>query len=166
MPFYLPWQQLFFWTEFYKSNKKAIVFTIPLKHIIWSVLSYQPLNQKNRCWMRKKRGCVLWRQSISITIIQFWPGSANIILSFWPKFEPLAQLVEQLTLNQRVSGSSPEWCTYFKASKYLNFKDLEAFFISGRYNYLLLIYPLITLKTPVLVDRCPPSGHFGGHFLS
>ena len=26
------------------------------------------------------------------------------------KNAPLAQLVEQLTLNQRVSGSSPEWC--------------------------------------------------------
>ena len=27
------------------------------------------------------------------------------------KFAPLAQLVEQLTLNQRVPGSSPCWCT-------------------------------------------------------
>ena len=29
----------------------------------------------------------------------------------WKEFAPLAQLVEQLTLNQRVPGSSPCWCT-------------------------------------------------------
>ena len=28
-----------------------------------------------------------------------------------PNFAPLAQLVEQLTLNQWVLGSSPRWCT-------------------------------------------------------
>ena len=28
-------------------------------------------------------------------------------------FGPLAQLAEQLTLNQRVSGSSPEWVIRF-----------------------------------------------------
>ena len=34
-------------------------------------------------------------------------------------FAPIAQLVEQLTLNQRVPGSSPCWCTISKAaSKY------------------------------------------------
>ena len=29
------------------------------------------------------------------------------------KYAPLAQLVEQLTLNQWVLGSSPRWCTTF-----------------------------------------------------
>ena len=29
------------------------------------------------------------------------------------KYAPLAQLVEQLTLNQWVLGSSPRWCTNF-----------------------------------------------------
>ena len=32
-----------------------------------------------------------------------------------PKYAPLAQLVEQLTLNQRAQGSSPWRCTIFTA---------------------------------------------------
>ena len=39
---------------------------------------------------------------------------------FEPLYAPLAQLVEQLTLNQWVLGSSPRWCTKFPVTgKYI-----------------------------------------------
>ena len=45
-------------------------------------------------------------------LIPSCPGSnpgTPAILSY---FEPLAQLVEHLTFNQRVEGSSPSWLTF------------------------------------------------------
>ena len=38
-------------------------------------------------------------------------GNANRIRGAGIEYAPLAQLVEQLTLNQWVLGSSPRWCT-------------------------------------------------------
>ena len=56
------------------------------------------------------------------------------------KSAPLAQLVEQLTLNQRVSGSSPEWCTEYNPRR---FKDLRGFLfmiIVANVNTTLTLY--------------------------
>ena len=80
----------------------------------------------------------LEEKSIASRIVQFW-GCKDLLKKFserenseedsaWAqvklllhtflleeKYAPLAQLVEQLTLNQWVHGSSPWWCTRFGA---------------------------------------------------
>ena len=44
-------------------------------------------------------------------------------------YAPLAQLVEQLTLNQMVGGSNPLWCTKEK-------QDSFSFFVSKFYKFI------------------------------
>ena len=43
---------------------------------------------------------------------------------FEPLYAPLAQLVEQLTLNQWALGSSPRWCTKMKDLRTVSFAGL------------------------------------------
>ena len=38
---------------------------------------------------------------------------------------PVAQLVEQLTLNQRVLGSSPSWCSYWDKGRPIWLKERQ-----------------------------------------
>ena len=53
---------------------------------------------------------------------------------FEPLYAPLAQLVEQLTLNQWALGSSPRWCTKMKDLQVL---CLQVFFYCKEKNFRL-----------------------------
>ena len=53
-------------------------------------------------------------------------------------YAPLAQLVEHLTLNQGVRGSSPRWCTI--KLKILVFKGFSAFFVKKLDTLIFMYY--------------------------
>ena len=50
-------------------------------------------------------------RTLTATCVGSNPASPAIFVFYLTKYEPLAQLVEHLTFNQRVEGSSPSWLT-------------------------------------------------------
>ena len=84
----------------------------------------------------------------------------NVIIFKQSQFAPLAQLVEQLTLNQWVPGSNPWWCTKQKAPKQyvlglfcflflmciFNLRVIWGYFRLGCNNFCLLLYQLAGLQ--------------------
>ncbi len=72
----------------------------------------------------------------------------DIIFKWKNYYAPLAQLVEQLTLNQWVLGSSPRWCTNGPLVKRLRLRPLTAatpvrfWYGSPHRNAKIIIFPL------------------------
>ena len=57
---------------------------------------------------------ILIGRGLDLKILLFFPlfcFQGTFVGTRTPRHAPIAQLVEQLTLNQRVPGSSPCWCT-------------------------------------------------------
>ena len=58
---------------------------------------------------------------------------SSTLLRVTTTYAPIAQLVEQLTLNQRVPGSSPCWCTNARLTRAIDYILLCSYYMFCRY---------------------------------